>query len=93
MSAPQGLEKGEKLLWKYEETRYFVSFLRSKIVLQLVWRPMVTWKVVMKVLLLSLGASNNIFINPFSLTVHNFCGWEKNSIIIGDVFTKMRKIL
>ncbi len=30
MSAPQGLEKGDKLLWKYEETRYFVSFLWSE---------------------------------------------------------------
>ena len=42
MSAPQGkkislaglephaaVEKGKKLLWKYEETRYFVSFLWS----------------------------------------------------------------
>ena len=44
MSAPQGkkislaglephaaVEKGKKLLWKYEETRYFVSFLWSYI--------------------------------------------------------------
>ncbi len=41
----------------------------------------------MKVLLLSLGASNNIFINPFSYTVRNFCGLRKNIIIIGSVFT------
>ena len=30
MSVPQG-QKGEKLLWKYEETPYFVSFLWSNI--------------------------------------------------------------
>ena len=29
--AAQGLEKGKKLLWKYEETRYFVSFIWSRI--------------------------------------------------------------
>ena len=26
MIAPQGLEKGEKLLWKYDETHYVVFF-------------------------------------------------------------------
>ena len=26
MIAPQGLEIGEKQLWKYDETRYFVFF-------------------------------------------------------------------